>query len=39
MALDVGRKYTGVALSCKDLVQGRGLKTLMMPTRAQLGVA
>ncbi len=39
MGLDVGRKYTGIGLSCKELVLARGYKTLMMPTSAQLGRA
>lgn len=31
MGLDVGRKYTGVALSCRELVLAKGYKTLLMP--------
>ena len=30
MGLDVGRKYTGVAVSCKQLLLAQGHKTLQM---------
>ena len=30
MGLDVGRKYTGLALSCKEIVIARGHKTIQM---------
>lgn len=30
MGLDIGRKYTGVALSDKQLIEARPLKTLKM---------
>lgn len=33
MGLDIGRKYTGVALSCKEIILAKGHKTLMMPER------
>ena len=36
IGLDVGRKYTGIALSCKELALAKGHKTLMMPTGAKL---
>ena len=31
LGLDIGRKYTGVAISCKELILAKGVKTLMMP--------
>ena len=31
LGLDVGTKYTGIAVSCNDLYMARGLKTLVMP--------
>ena len=30
MGLDVGRKYTGVALSCKEILIAKGHKTILM---------
>ena len=31
LGLDIGRKYTGIALSCKEIILAKGFKTLMMP--------
>ena len=33
LGLDIGRKYTGIALSCKELILAKGFKTLMMPSQ------